>query len=257
MFRNKTAIITGAGSGIARSSAILFAQAGANVTAVDIDQESANSCVDEIRSLGRNGLAITGDASQEPCIREAVDCTVATFGRVDYVVCCAGAMWIRSADLASPEDWAKCLSTNVTAAALAARYSSRQMRLQGGGAIVFVSSICGHRPDPGFTTYATSKAALLMLTRSLALDYGSCNIRVNAVSPGPVDTPGLRSIVEGANGQWDNWKASVVAMQCLPYMIQPQDIGRAILFLCSEDARMITGTSLVIDGGLLARSTAA
>ena len=180
---------------------------------------------------------------------------VKAFGRVDLVVCNAGLMLIRGAGAASESDWAESFSSNVTSAALAVRYAADHMKRNGGGAVVLIGSISGQRPDPGFATYAVSKAALLMLTRSLALEYASDNIRVNAVCPGPVETNGLRSLVEGFGAGWDRWKQSVVRMQCIQTMTQPEDVAQSVLFLCSEEARMITGTSLVVDGGLLARSS--
>lgn len=253
----KTVIVTGAGSGIGRATAILFGRSGANVVAVDQCGEAAYSCANEIEAGDGVAHAIGCDISCEPSVRKMVGIVATRFSRIDHLVSCAGVMVMRSAALATAEDWARSLSTNVTGAALTARYCCEEMKPHGGGSVVLVSSICGYRPDPGFATYAASKAALLMLMRSMALDYGSCNIRVNAVSPGPVETPGLRSIIERANADWSAWKQSVAGMQCLKNVIQPEDIGKAILFLCSDDARMITGTSLAVDGGLLAKSSLA
>lgn len=167
----------------------------------------------------------------------------------------AGTLTIKGAGKATATEWARCFAINSTAAALCARHVCGWMRDAGGGAIVVVASISGSKAEPGFATYSSSKAALLMLTRSMAIEYGKWNIRVNAVSPGPVETPGLRRVVQEAHADWENWKERVCQLQCLPTMISPDDIAKAVIFLCSDDARMITGANLVVDAGLLARSS--
>jgi NAD(P)-dependent dehydrogenase (short-subunit alcohol dehydrogenase family) len=252
--KDKTAIVIGAGSGIGRSTAISLGTVGARVIAADRDRESADSCVAEIESQGGRALAAECEAACDESVRELVHFTLRNFGPIHSLVCNAGIMLLKSASDASAEDWAKSFEINVTAAALAARHVGQEMKLSGGGAIVLVASISGHKPERGFATYSASKAALLMLTRSLALDYGGSNIRINAVSPGPVETPGLQHLIEGAGADWGLWKQRVVEMQCLRTMTQPRDVASAIVFLCSDEARMITGTSLIVDGGLVARS---
>lgn len=253
-FKNKTVIVTGAASGIGRSTAHAFADEGAQVVLADINEQQAKHVALEIKTAGGMALAVACDVACESAIQRVVDCAVFEFGAVNMLVSNAGTMTLKSTSEARGMEWAKSFAINTSAAALCARYTSERMRDAGGGAIVVVASISGSKAEPGFATYSSSKAASLMLARSMAIEYGKWNIRVNAVSPGPVDTPGLRHIIHKANADWDRWRESVCRLQCLPTMISTTDIARAILFLCSDDARLITGANLVVDAGLLARS---
>lgn len=252
--QGKVAIITGAGDGIGKAAAVALSRSGASVVIVDKNLSAGRQCCDEVKASSGKALTVSCDAASDAGSRYMVHAAIQEFGRVDLLVCSAGLMLIRGAKTASLEDWAASFAANVTAAALCVRYAAVHMKRNGGGAVVLVGSISGHRPDPGFATYSASKAALLMLTRSLALEYGPDGIRVNAVSPGPVETRGLRSLVESHGSEWNQWKERVTRLQCLQTMIQPEDVAMSILFLCTDAARMITGTSLVVDGGLLSRA---
>jgi NAD(P)-dependent dehydrogenase (short-subunit alcohol dehydrogenase family) len=253
-FLGKSVVVTGAASGIGRSTAKQFSANGAHLVLADIDADAVEKCAAEIRDAGGTALAVVCDVTSESSIQAMIDCAARTFGGLHVLVSNAGILMLKSAAQASAAQWAQCFATNTSAAALCARYAYEPMQRSGGGAIALVASISGCKAEPGFATYSASKAALLMLTRSMAVDYGPSNIRVNAVCPGPVETRGLRGIVEAADFDWNSWKIRVAGMQCLRSLIQPEDVAKTILFLCSDDARMITGASLVVDGGLLARS---
>lgn len=251
--KGKTAIITGAGSGIGRACAVELAKAGVNVVSVDVNVEANQRCLADIHAAGGNGITVCCDALSERGAHHMALAAAKAFDHVDVLVCAAGLMLIRSAEAALAAEWAAAFAANATGCALAARYTAAHMRRHG-GSIVLVGSISGIRPDPGFATYSASKAALLMLTRSLASEYGEFGIRVNQVTPGPVDTPGLRATVQGYGADWNHWRERIARMQCIERMVQPEDVAQAVLFLASDQSAMITGTSLIVDGGLLSRS---
>jgi len=253
-FEKRSVIVTGAASGIGRATALAFAERGAQVIVADIDESGAHACTEEIIAQDGRALAVVCDVTSEASVRQMVEFAVRHHHGINILVSNAGILMIKSAAQATAEDWARSFATNISAAALCARYAGEVMRASGGGTMVMVASISGMRAEQGFATYSSSKAALLMLTRSLAIEYGRWNIRINAVSPGPVETPGLQQVIESYDANWSAWKEGVCGMQCLPTFLQPEDIANAILFLCSDEARLITGTNLVVDGGLLARS---
>jgi NAD(P)-dependent dehydrogenase (short-subunit alcohol dehydrogenase family) len=250
---DRSVIVLGAGGGIGRATAVAFGAAQAHVIAADIDGASAQACASQIQALGGSALAVTCDATSERDLSKMVR-VAAGLAPIHSLICSAGVLLIKSASTAEDSDWLNVFSANVVTAELPTRYVAEQMKTTGGGSVVVVASICGHRPDSGFATYSASKAALLMLVRSMAVEYASWNIRVNAVSPGPVETPALHRIITAAGGDWCAWKQSVTRLQIVQAMAQPADVANAVTFLCSEKARMITGVSLPVDGGLLAKS---
>jgi NAD(P)-dependent dehydrogenase (short-subunit alcohol dehydrogenase family) len=252
-FENKTVIVTGAGSGIGHAIALAFGMAGARVAAVDINQCGAGLCVSQIEQNDGTAIAVACDVSREADVQKMIEQVTAAFGGIDILVSNAGIFLMSSALKAGPEDWERVFATNVSAGAMCARYAAGSMREAGGGAIVIIASISGIRAEPGFATYSCSKAALIMLARSMAVDFGSWNIRVNSISPGPVDSPVLRRLTSEANVDWDEWSTAIANRQCIHSMVQPRDIAQAVMFLASDEARMITGVNLVVDGGYTAR----
>ena len=223
----KVAIVTGGGSGIGRATAQLFAAEGARVVLADINPASADEVAGSITRGGGTAFVVGCDISREAQVRDLISASVERFGRIDILVNSAGT-------------------------ALCSRYAAEQMKRTGGGAIVILASIAGMKADPGYATYSSSKAAVLMLTRSLAIDFGGWNIRVNSVSPGAVNTPALRRELQRTNTSQKEFEAEIFRKQCLRRLIQPDDIARCLLFLASDDANVITGANLVVDAGFCA-----
>jgi NAD(P)-dependent dehydrogenase (short-subunit alcohol dehydrogenase family) len=248
-FTGKVVIVTGAASGIGKSTAQRFAAEGASVVVGDINAMAATEVADGIKRESGKAHAVTCDISQEVQVQNLIFSAVKSFGQVDILVNCAARFLMKGGREAREEDWREVFRTNVAGTALCCRYAAEQMKQ--GGAIVIVSSISGMIADPDYATYSTSKAALLMLARSLAIDFGAWNIRVNAVSPGAVDTPSLKQALEREKLSQEQFEAIISARQCLKMLIQPDDIASPILFLASDDARAITGANLVVDAGFL------
>ena len=250
----KIAIVTGAGSGIGRATAQLFAVEGAAVVLADRNLSTAMETQALIGSDESLIMSLACDISLEDDVRRLALETTTRFGRIDILVNNAAAFHYKGAHEVDAQDWQKTLATNVVGTSLCSRAVGERMRQSGGGAIVNVASINGFQAEEGYATYCSSKAALLMLTRCMAIDFGPWNIRVNSVSPGPVNTPALKRELERLHVTPEEFERQVFQKQCLQRILQPMDVARTILFLASEDAAAITGADLIVDGGYSARS---
>ncbi len=246
MLDGKICMVTGAGSGIGAAASRLLAQAGATVVLADLDEASAHARRDE---LGDRHVALALDVGDRQAVRAAVDDVVERFGRLDAAFNNAGIMgpWVRLADV-EPADWEAVGSTNLdgTLHCLSAELSV--MADQGHGAIVNCASVAGFSGFPGAGAYAATKHAILGLTRTAALEHADQGIRVNAVCPGPVDTPLLEESMEDDAGL-----SAIAEAQPNGRLIEPEEVGQAVVFLLGEAASGINGTCLVVDGGLSAR----
>ena len=251
-FAGKAVVVTGAGSGIGKATARLFAREGAKVAVVDMNVDAAHETAASIVNDGGESIAITCDISSEPQVQEMIGATVNQLGAIHVLVNNAARFLYKGGSDAGKQDWDAIMSTNVAGPALCSRYAAEQMKQSGGGSIIIVSSISGLSAGPGYATYSSSKAALLMLARCLAIDFGGWNIRVNALLPGPVNTPALHRELQRLAFSQDAFEEHLKQKQCLSGVVQPEDIANGILFLASDQARMITGASLVVDAGYTA-----
>jgi NAD(P)-dependent dehydrogenase (short-subunit alcohol dehydrogenase family) len=245
----KVAIVTGAGAaddgiGNGRAAAILLARAGAKVLVVDLDRARAERTVAMITEEGGTAAAFVADVTDEEQARAMVDAALAQFGRLDCLDNNAGIGGRGSVVEVSPRDWRRVMQVNVDSMFMASRHAIPAMKkTAGSGAIVNVSSISALRPR-GLTAYSTSKGAIIALTRAMAVDHGPDGIRVNCVAPGPVYTPMVYTRQMSAAGREARRKASVLGIEGTGW-----DIGYAVRFLLSAEARYITGQTLVVDGG--------
>ncbi len=246
----KVALISGGGAagdgiGNGRAAAILLARAGTKVVVADRDLRLAERTVEMILAEGGTAAALAGDVTQEADCKALVDATVDRFGRLDFLDNNVGIGSRGSVVDEKPEEYRRVMQINVESMFLLSKYAIPAMiRTAHGGAIVNISSISALRPR-GLTTYTTSKAAVIGLTRAMAVDHGADNIRVNCICPGPMYTPMVyaRGMSEAARAQ--RAKASVLKLEGTGW-----DVGHAVKFLFSNYARYITGQVLVVDGGV-------
>jgi NAD(P)-dependent dehydrogenase (short-subunit alcohol dehydrogenase family) len=245
----KVAIVTGGGAlddgiGNGRAAAILLARAGARVLVVDLERGRAEHTVAMIAAEGGTAAAFVADVTNEAQAQAMVTAAVERFGRLDCLDNNVGIGGRGSVVDMAPENWHRVMQVNVDSMFLASRYAIPAMKqTAGGGAIVNVSSISALRPR-GLTAYSTSKGAVIALTRAMAVDHGPDGIRVNCVAPGPVYTPMVYSRQMTAAAREARRKASVLGIEGTGW-----DIGGAVRFLLSSEARYITGQTLVVDGG--------
>jgi NAD(P)-dependent dehydrogenase (short-subunit alcohol dehydrogenase family) len=248
-FTGKTVLVTGAASGIGRAAALLFGERGASVAVVGRDPVKAGTVVDEIRASGGTAEFIQADMRRPEDIAGMVERTVERFGGLDCAFNNAGVNGV-----AAPfheqtlEEFERVVKVNLTSVFLCMQAEIRHMLTAGGGVIVNNGSGASLIPAPHLPHYTAAKHGLLGLAKVAAKEYADRNIRVNTVCPGVIDTPMMQAHLGQDEGTID------ALVQMLPgkRMGRPEDIARAVVWLCSDDAAYVSGDTMVVDGGLLA-----
>jgi dihydroanticapsin dehydrogenase len=246
--RDKVAIVTGGAAGIGQATAELFAEEGAGVVIFDIDDPEGRRTAETIAKNGGEAVFIHTDISDEASIKEAIAQTTRRFGRLDILVNNAAAFVLKGLE-ATLSDWRRVLEVNVVGTALCSRYAAEEMKKAGRGAIVNLGSISSFVAQPGFVTYSSTKAAILQMTRNMALDLGPYGIRVNCVCPGTILTRASRDHMEQAGITLEQFVAEEGPKHIVGRIGQPREVAYAILFLASDEASFVTGTHLMVDGG--------
>lgn len=247
----KVAFITGAGTGIGRACAELFAREGARVALAGRRREPLESTARDIKEAGGEALAVSCDVTQAAQVEQAIAATVSRFGRLDVLVNNAGALLVADAAETSEEEWDRLMDVNLKGRFLVSREAVKQMRRNGGGAIVNIGSVLGLVAMPKRAAYAASKGGLVLLTKAMALDHAAEGIRVNCVCPSIVDT----ELVQGLFAtQPDPEAARRARAQAIPLgrFGQPVDVAQLAVFLASDESAWITGAAIPVDGGLTA-----
>ena len=248
-FAGRGILVTGAGSGIGRAAAQLFANEGGRVAVVDHDENEALATVTSIRQAGGEALAIGADVSREADCRGMVERALAAYGRLHVAFNNAG-IGASGFAVADEEEvtWSRLIDVNLKGIFLAMKYEIPAMVSAGGGAIVNTASVAGLVGERGIGAYSASKHGVVGLTRSAALDYIGQGVRINAVCPGATRTRILANWFQDPKVE-----SFILSRHPIGRIAEPEEIARAVLFLASDDASFIVGQALAVDGGLTAQ----
>jgi NAD(P)-dependent dehydrogenase (short-subunit alcohol dehydrogenase family) len=248
-FAGRGILVTGAGSGIGRAAALLFAQEGGRVVVVDQDENEAQITANSIRESGGEALPIGADVSREADCRGMVERALAAYGRLHVAFNNAG-IGASGFAVADEEEvaWSRLIDVNLKGIFLAMKYEIPAMVGAGGGAIVNTASVAGLVGERGIGAYAASKHGVVGLTRTAALDYIGQGVRINAVCPGATRTRILANWFQDPKVE-----SFILSRHPIGRIAEPEEIARAVLFLASDDASFIVGHALAVDGGLTAQ----
>lgn len=243
---NKTAVVTGATKGLGYGMAIGLAQAGANIVVVSRTAADCENVAAEIKAMGRDALAVPTDVTNQDAVQALVDKAVEKFGRIDILVNNAGSAITKKAEDLTMEDWDRVIGIDLRAAFMVAQSVGKVMIKQNGGKIINIASIFGLVGDKQVLPYLAAKGGIIQMTKGLALEWAKYNIQVNAVAPGYVITPmNEKDLME------EKIYKHVTGKIPMRRLGQIEDIAGSIVFLASEAADYVTGTTLAVDGGWL------
>jgi NAD(P)-dependent dehydrogenase (short-subunit alcohol dehydrogenase family) len=245
--RGKVSIVTGGGTGIGRACAIRFAKEGAKVVVAGLESAPLEEVVKEIQAGGGEAYGIRSDVGVVEDTKRIVGETLERFNALHILLNNAATVDLsRRVEELTVEEWDRCLNASLRSIFLLSKWSTPHIRKSGGGAIINLGSVGAIMPWAEGAAYCAAKGGVLALTKVLAIEYGSWNIRVNAVSPGAIMTPNLRRSVEHF-GDYDELCSKSVFNR----VGQPEEIASAVAFLASDEASFVTATNLVVDGGYL------
>jgi NAD(P)-dependent dehydrogenase (short-subunit alcohol dehydrogenase family) len=248
----KVAIVTGAASGIGRATAALFAEEGASVVAADVDEAGGRALADEVGSGGGQMVFQRADVTRSAEVAGLVETAESRFGGLDLLFNNVGIAVFKTIDETTEEEWDRVTAANLTSIYLGIKHAVPAMRRRGGGSIVNTASVHGFATTPAMGAYPATKHGVIGLTKGAALDLARHNIRVNAICPGAIDTPLMRSNLRAVGDEAEELK-KIGAAHALGRVGLPVEVGRLVLFLASDDSSFITGAPFLVDGGLVAR----
>lgn len=241
--QDKVAVITGGASGIGAATAKLFVSEGAKVVLVDLNEEKGKAFEAELKAQNAEALFVKANITSEEEVQNVFKQTLKTFGKVDVVFNNAGIGRVTPTEKLEFAEWRNTVSVDLDGVFLVAREAIREMLKAGGGTIVNTASMYGWIGAPGSAAYNASKAGVMNLTRSLALEYATKNIRINALAPGFIDTPIIP----------EEMKASLADVTPMKRLGKAEELAKAVLFMASDDSTFMTGNILTVDGGFTAQ----
>lgn len=252
---NKVALITAAASGMGRAGAKLFAAEGARVVVVDIDEAGAGAVAREIEAVGGHATAVAANLTRDEDAKRIVHDTVGAYGGLDVLWNHVGHPGPGRIEGLEMGDYEIAMDLNIRSVLVTTIEAMPALRARGGGVVLFTASIAGLVGSPFSPIYSAAKFAVVGLMQSLALRYAPENIRVNAVCPAPIDTPMLQDFMLRPDTQGDREENTKRMRQNIPMgrVGKPEEVAKAALFLCSDDASFITGVALPVDGGYTAK----
>ncbi|PZX07446.1 NAD(P)-dependent dehydrogenase (short-subunit alcohol dehydrogenase family) [Psychrobacillus insolitus] len=241
--QDKVAVITGGASGIGAATARLFVQEGAKVVLVDLNEEKGKAFEAELKAQNADALFVKANITSEEEVQNIFKETIATFGKVDVVFNNAGIGRVTPTENLEYAEWRNTVNVDLDGVFLVAREAIREMLKSGGGTIVNTASMYGWVGSPGSAAYNAAKGGVINLTRSLALEYATRNIRVNALAPGFIDTPIIP----------EESKEVLKTMTPMQRLGESEEMAKAVLFMASDDSSFMTGNVLTVDGGYTAQ----
>jgi NAD(P)-dependent dehydrogenase (short-subunit alcohol dehydrogenase family) len=247
----KSAVVTGAGAGIGRATAALFAQEGARLVITDVRPEPLQRVRDELSASGAEVRAVTGDVSVDSDARAMIRAAIDAYGRLDVLVANAGIIPLGDVLESSADDWDRVLAIDGRGMFLTCKYAIEAMRDAGSGSIVCLSSISGVAGQKRQSTYGPAKFVATGLTKHLAVEWADRGIRVNAVAPGTIRTERVKELPNEPGGL--EYLRAIEKLHPMGRLGEPEEVAEAILFLASDAASFITGAILPVDGGYLAQ----
>jgi meso-butanediol dehydrogenase / (S,S)-butanediol dehydrogenase / diacetyl reductase len=245
----KTALITGAGVGIGRATAILFAREGAQVVVADLNEATGRETVSLIEAAGGRAVFVRADVSRDDQVQAMFNSAVAAFGKLDIVFNNAGIVKQGNVEQSTLEDWDQQIGTTLTSAFLGCKYAVPLLRKQGGGVIINMASVAGTMGIVNRAIYSAAKGGVVALTRAVAMDYAAEKIRAVYICPATIETPSLTDRINSSPDPAAA-RAAFEARQPIGRLGKPDDVAYAALYAASDEGSFLTGCSLTVDGGM-------
>ncbi|UCE81140.1 MAG: SDR family oxidoreductase [Methanobacteriota archaeon] len=252
-FEGKVVVVTGGASGIGKTTTERFLEEGARVAIIDISEEAGRKALSDMKCAQNDSLFVAGDVSKASDVKSAVDRVIERFGRIDVLFCNAGILVEGTVEEVTEAEWDRIMAVNVKGVFLMAKEVIPHMLKQGKGVIVNNASCSGLVGDREAIAYNASKAAVVVLTKCLALDYALNNIRANCVCPGEIETPMFLQEAATRGLSAEDHRKDISAYHPIGRLGKPKEVADAVLFLASDDSSFITGTAFSVDGGYTAQ----